>query len=243
MNRGIYSVVNGMLASQQALDTVSNNLANSNTSGFKADQVLFNEQLERQLSTSNTNNVGMLGSGPTAKKQYTDLNQGSLTTSNNPLDFALEGPGMFAVQSASGQIQYTRSGAFAQDANGALITKDGKAVLGPDLKPIQLKPGPISVSASGQISAQDGTPAYASIGVFQGSFAKNSDGFFQSATPAIQAGVGTKTLLKQGSLEASNVNTISSMVQMISLQRSFDMAQKSIWAEDDMTQKLSTILS
>jgi flagellar basal-body rod protein FlgG len=243
MNRGIYSVVNGMLASQQALDTVSNNLANSNTSGYKADQVLFNEQLERQLSTGVNDNVGKLGSGPTAKTQFTNFDQGPLTSSGNPLDIAIEGGGMFAVQTSGGQIRYTRSGAFAQDASGNLITKDGKAVLGPNLAPIKLKPGPISVSTSGQISTSDGTPAYASIGIFQGAFTKGQDGLFDSNNASAQAATSTTTRLKQGSLEASNVNSIASMVQMISLQRSFDMAQKSILTEDDMTQKLSTILS
>jgi flagellar basal-body rod protein FlgG len=246
MNRGIYSVVNGMLASQQALDTVSNNLANTNTTGFKADQVLFNEQLEKQLALGDNRNIGTLGSGPVEKSRFTNFEQGSLSTTGNSLDFALEGNGMFAVQGENGQVEYTRNGAFTQDAEGNLITKDGKAVLGQDQNPIQLKPGPISVTASGQIATSDGKGSYASIGMFQGTFTKTPDGLYESAdATAVTAGTDSRGPLqvKQGALEASNVNSISSMVQMISLQRSFDMAQKSVWAEDDMTSKLNSILS
>jgi flagellar basal-body rod protein FlgF len=242
MNRGIYSVVNGMLASQQALDVVSNNLANSNTTGFKADQVVFNEELERQLSTSANSSIGGLGTGPTAKSQFTDFEQGSITNSGNSLDLALEGPGMFAVQDSKGQISYTRNGAFSQDPTGKLITKDGKSVLSASLKPIQLLPGTFNIDASGAISSPNGTSAYATIGIFNGTFAKSPSGAYQSKDVAAQSGPAIAKV-KQGSLEASNVNPISSMVQMISYQRSFDMAQKSILAEDDMTQKLSTILS
>ncbi|HWD41135.1 MAG TPA: flagellar hook-basal body protein [Fimbriimonas sp.] len=242
MNRGIDSLATGMLATQQAMDVVSNNLANVNTTGFKADGVSFNDALIRQMKAANGAAIGSMGSGGTIQSQFTDASQGSLKDTGNNLDFALQGPGMFAVQGPGGQIQYTRNGAFTQTSDGSLVTTQGYPVLDSSLKPVKLRPGAFSVSPNGDISSTDGSPSYGSIGIFNGSFTKAGN-FSISTNAAPQTGSQVTTKLRQGSLESSNVNAITSMVDMISLQRTFDMAQKSIMSEDDMSQKLTTVLT
>src|SRR5277367_1831651 len=103
MNRGIYSLANGMLASQHAMDLIANNLANVNTQGFKQDQILFNDALQKSLSSpGGKQQLGGIGTGPLEQAQYTDFSQGGITETGNSNDLALMGPGMFAVQGPSG---------------------------------------------------------------------------------------------------------------------------------------------
>jgi flagellar basal-body rod protein FlgG len=238
MNRGIYSLASGMVATQQAMDVVSNNLANVNTGGFKADKVLFNDALQQELTNSDGTRIGTIGSGAAAKAQYTDLTQGNITETNNQLDLAIEGSGMFAVQGPNGETLYTRNGAFKRSSDGTLVTLQGYPVLDPNGKTIELRPGTVAVSANGSISTgQDGT-TYAQIGIFDGTFSKSGSGAYRSANTA-----ASTAKVKQGALESSNVNPITTMVDMISLGRNFELSQKSILAEDDMTQKLTSTLS
>jgi flagellar basal body rod protein FlgG len=239
MNRGIFSLASGMVATQQAMDLVSNNLANVNTGGFKQDRALFNDALEKAVSSPDGTQIGTLGSGATIKEQYTDQTQGAIRDTGNQMDFAIQGKGMFATMNSAGQVLYTRDGSFARSATGDLVTSQGDQVLDSNLKPIQLRPGPIAVSADGSISSTtDGGDTYAKLGIFNGTFSKGGSGRYTSTDAT-----STTAQVKQGSVESSNVNPITTMVEMISLGRNFDMAQKSMQAEDDMTQRLTSTLS
>jgi flagellar basal-body rod protein FlgF len=228
-----------MVATQQAMDVVSNNLANVNTGGFKRDQALFNDALEQAVSSPDGTRLGTLGSGATVKERFTDFAQGALRQTGNPMDIAIQGKGMFAVQGSDGTVSYTRDGAFTQSATGQLTTLQGDAVLDNALKPIQLRQGTIQVAANGSISTGSDGIAYAQIGIFDGTFSKGGGGRYVSQNP----NAATAAHLSQGTVESSNVNPITSMVEMMSLGRNFDMAQKSIQSEDEMTQHLSSILS
>ena len=110
-------------------------------------------------------------------------------------------------------------------------------------KPIVTRPGVMTISSDGLVSAGDGAGGYAKIGLFQGTMTKNGDGSYRSADAAPVAGGGQNTKIQQGALETSNVSAINSMVDMINLNRSFELAQKSIQSEDSMTQTLTTVLS
>jgi flagellar basal body rod protein FlgG len=239
MNRGIYALASGMLATQQQMDVIANNLANASTTGFKSDELLFNEALERSMSSAANPNLGSLGIGAMVKQQHTDLTQGALNETHNPTDLAIQGDAMFAVQDVTGRIRYTRDGSFTAQADGTLVTKQGYKVLDPGLQPVQIRPGVFTVGADGSVSnPTSGTP-YAQIGMFSGAAAKAGDGSYDLAAPAQAAG----SKITQGALETSNVNAINTMTQMITLGRNFDLAQKSMQSEDDMTQRLATILS
>src|SRR4051812_346013 len=123
MNRGIYSTASGMLAAQQSMDVITNNLANASTIGFKRDGIAFANAIEQQLQ-SGGGRIGSLGTGPTSTGQYTVFEAGAIMATNNPLDVAIGSEkGTFAVQTGNGQIAYTRDGSFEIDANRQLVTK------------------------------------------------------------------------------------------------------------------------
>src|SRR5579859_4454328 len=175
MNRGIYSLANGMLSTQQAMDLVSNNLANAATSGFKADSLAFNDALEQAIASPSGRAVGTLGSGAVAKQHFTNLNQGQIQTTNAPLDLAIQGKGMFAVQGPNGQTLYTRDGSFSTNAQGELVNKQGYQVLDQSLRAIRMRPGTAQIGKDGGVATQDDGKPYAQIGLFEGTFTKEQN--------------------------------------------------------------------
>lgn len=214
------------------MDVIANNLANVSTNGFKRDGIAFNDALERELQ-QNGRSVGSLGSGASVQSIFTDFSIGSMTETGNPLDLAIEGPkGLFAIQTSDG-IRYTRDGSFAMDVNRRLITKDGSLVLDDQNRPITLETGEISVQADGTIQI-DGQPK-AKLGIFDAAaFVKQGLNRFTPAGPVTPSSASVKS----GALESSNVNAVDSMVQMIQLSRLFEMSQKSITSQDELTQRL-----
>lgn len=249
MDRGIYTTATGMAAAEHMLDVVANNLANVNTNGFKQDGIAFDDLLRRQLFGEGGSGplIGILGSGAAPYEQYVDFGQGEIKTTGNSLDFAIsKKDAMFAIQTPNG-IKYTRDGSFSLAGdNGnqvALVTKQGYPVLDAQQQPITFTRGSLDVDREGHFSI-DGKPTNVTLGLFTGAFTKtlNGNGQFDGANvqpyapdPATEGGVAQ---IIQGALEGSNVSTIASMVQMIALQRSYELSQKSIQSQDEQTQKL-----
>lgn len=244
MNRGIYATATGMFAAQQSMDVIANNLANASTVGFKRDQLGFDEAMLRQMG-GDKDRIGALGAGPMSPRSFTIFNQGSLTPTKNPLDLAVRREhGMFAVQ-VGDQIQYTRDGSFSLDENRQLVTKGGYPVLDTQNQPITVPEGAISIAEDGTIRADD-QPA-GQIGVFDVERQDPFDlGFTKVGTNLFTANRPVRAVegnLKQGALEASNVDAVSAMVEMISLSRAFEMAQRSVTQQDELTQRLVQSLS
>jgi flagellar basal body rod protein FlgG len=231
MNRGIQTTATGMASAQKQLDVIANNLANSSTNGFKRDIVAFNEELERQLNSAGRN-IGTLSTGAVEQGEYTVFDAGPIQATHNPLDIAIPGEkGLFAVQSPQG-VRYTRDGAFQLSESSEIVTKDGLPVLDEALRPITLPPGKIKVGTDGTVSVND-QPA-GKIALFEGTFQKEGESLF--------IGLGTQPVadaeVRPEALEGSNVNPVESMIQMIGLSRNFEMAQKSIQQQDELTQRL-----
>src|SRR5580658_9118336 len=131
MNRGIYATSTGMLVAEKLLDITANNMANVNTTGYKADTVTFNDVFERELGFNKDyfDGIGTLGNGPDFTGQYADLSLGALQHTNNPLDVAIATEnGMFAVGAPQG-VRYTRDGGFSLAPDGTLVTNSGYPVL------------------------------------------------------------------------------------------------------------------
>jgi flagellar basal-body rod protein FlgF len=234
MNRGIYSTATGMVAAQRWMDVTANNLANASTNGFKRDGLVFNDAMERELAASGGfgTRLGSLGVGATPQGEYTVFEGGPVTATGNPLDMAIEGDkGMFAVRTPGG-VRYTRDGSFSLNANRELVTKNGHQVLDERLEPITLPAGKLDVSNEGALSI-DGKAA-GTIGIFEGTFTKEGDNLYSavSAKKAESGGVRTHAI------EGSNVNAVEAMISMITLSRSFELAQKSITQQDELTQRL-----
>ncbi|WP_293764542.1 flagellar basal body rod protein FlgF [uncultured Aquitalea sp.] len=227
---------------QQA--TTANNLANVNTNAFKADLASFRS-------------LPVVGPGAPTRTYVVDntighdMSQGSLQRTGNPNDFALGSPGFFAVQAADGNEAYTRDGGFVLDANGMMRNRNGLPILG-DGGPITVPAGSkVQLGQDGSVMAipLTGTDRTAQLVgqikmVNPGDRAvyKGADGLFRvNGGDTAQADPNVK--LVPESLEASNVNAVESLVQMISHGRQYDMNVKMMQTADQNDQKATQLLA
>ncbi|HEV2569720.1 flagellar basal-body rod protein FlgG [Sphingomonas sp.] len=245
----------GLDAQNERMRVISNNLANVNTTGFKRDRAAF-ETLAYQTVTAN-------GAPSTSETKYaTGLNlgtgvriqgtarietQGSLQTTGNSLDLALDGNGYFQVQLPGGQIGYTRSGNFTRSPEGLMVTSEG----------YQVQPGitipegttQITIGVDGTVSAQvQGQTAPTEVGQLQVATFQNPAGlqpmggnFLIETAASGAANLGVAGLegrgsIRQGMLEGSNVNVVEELVDMIETQRAYEVNSKMISATDQMLQ-------
>jgi len=262
--KGIFTALSGAMAQTLKMDTIANNIANVNTTGFKKDQQTFGEYLTAhekeqeviqvpRIPASIESFYAMNGGDKGFVDQtgtFTNFEQGSLKFTGGKLDVAIDGAGFFEVNTPSG-VQLTRAGNFTVDGNGQLVTKDGFAVLLDGEGPAEER----TVRFSGQ------APAYISDGgeIFEGENklgnislvqVQNSDSLqkvgnnnysFKSNMPAEVSKVAAPNL-KQGFLETSNVNIVNEMTDMIMAQRVFEGTQKAIHAYDQMADKLINVV-
>lgn len=241
MNRGLYTAASAMSSSQVWLDTVANNLANANATGFKRDEIEFEESLLRELRSNGGRGktVGDLQSGPLVSKITTSFERGSTMATGNALDVAITSPsGMFAIETSTG-TKYTRAGSFTLNSNRELVTQEGRRVLDQNLRPIRVSTdGEVKIAANGTVEA-DGVAA-GQIGVFTGNFRKvGMNQFSASGRVSLQA----NTPLTPGAIESSNVNVVATMIEMVQVQRLFEMAQKSVQNHDETTSQLIKTLN
>jgi flagellar basal-body rod protein FlgG len=230
MERGLYIAAAGMLAEQVRQDLISNDLANASTPGYKpdnAEQASFADLLLWNSSTGAP--VGSLSMGSRITKVVTDLTQGPLQNTGNPLDVALEGSGFFAVQTAAG-VRYTRDGQFVVDGRGRLTTDTGDLVLGTSGKPItvgQSDPTAISIDQRGTVKVGNRTVGTLAVMSLTGAV-KQGDTLFAGSPGVRPAG----TTVIQGSLEGSGVQPAAAMVDMIVSFRSYETTQRAIQTID-----------
>ncbi len=225
MDSGLYAACAGLIARTDSLDAIANNLANASTAGYRAQQGSFSSVLAASTkhplgSVLNqvANNYGVLGA------THLDQGQGSLSATGNSMDFAVQGPGYFSVKTASG-TQYSRNGAFRVSPQGQLLTQTGEAVLGTG-GPIQLLPGPVSVSSDGTISSNGALAGHLSLVEFPAGTRLESAGNNFYTAPAGTAYAATQSTVSQGMLESSNVNPVTSVVALIDAQRSAEAMRK-----------------
>jgi flagellar basal-body rod protein FlgF len=239
MNRGLYTGVTGMIADQKWMDMIANNLANVSTNGFKKDGLSFSDLLDQQVRTSGGlgKGLGTISAGTKIGATFTDYSVGPMQATGRPLDVAIQSPdAMFAVQTPQG-IRYTRDGAFTLDQNRQLVNHDGFAVLDGSQQPITIPAGQVTIDTVGQISVNGKTAG--TLGLFSGSFEKEGANLYASGDAATASG---KTV-QSGTIEGSNVNAVASMVDMITLQRTFDLTQKVVTQQDNLSQRLIQSLS
>ncbi len=227
MDSGYYAAFTGLLARQQALDTVANNLANTNTTGFRAEREFFSDALTgpnaigSQLNTA-VNDYGVLGGN------QIDLSQGQMTTTGNPLDLALEGQGFFAVLDQQGTIQYTRDGSFTRSNKGVLTTRQGEPVLNANGKPITIPSGPVTIAGDGTVSVNGGVAGQIGIFTFPSGTPLVPEGVSRYQAPPKTAKLTTAAVVHQGKLEGSNQNVVQATLQLILMQRQAEMMMKAL---------------
>ena len=260
MMRSLWISKTGMEAQQTQLDTISNNLANASTNGYKRSHAVFEDLMYQNLRQAGANSsdqttlpTGLqLGLGTRAVATSRSFSQGNLQQSSNPLDVAVSGLGFFQVQMPDGTTGYTRDGSFQVDANGQLVTNNGHVV----------QPGiTIPANATSVTIANDGTvsvllPAQATpqaVGKIQTASFVNpagldpkgqniyaetaASGTANTGTPG-QNGLG---ILQQGFVETSNVNVVEELVGMIQTQRAYELNSKAIKTSDDMLARLTQL--
>jgi flagellar basal-body rod protein FlgF len=216
------------MALSHELDVVANNLANVDTTGFKADHLSFGEYLMPRTGQADSGRGGRV-SFVQDRAGWIDMSEGAIQQTGNPLDIAINGEGYLSVQTPRG-IRYTRNGALQINATGQLVTEEGNQVVG-DSGPITFQPGDhnIIISPTGIITALSGTSTTdAPRGRLQiVNFAQpnllQKDG---GSTFMAPAGVNTVppplgTRLVQGAIEKSNVNAVAEMARMIQLTRNY----------------------
>lgn len=239
MDSGYYAACAGLVARTQALDTIANNLANVSTPGFRASHNVFSSMLitsdDDQLSVLNqdANDYGVLNA------TRLDTAQGSLTPTGNPLDFAIEGSGYFQVQTSSG-IAYTRGGSFKVSPQGQLVTASGDAVLG-DNGPIRVPGTPVTVSEDGVLSVNGAIAGRLKVVEFPANaHMKSIGGTYYDAPSGITPSAATTSKVKQGSLEASNVNSVASLVELINAQRELESMRRALTMFNNEIDKTAT---
>lgn len=252
--RSLYIAATGMAAQQTQVDVIANNIANVNTTGFKRSRAEFADllyQSERRPGVGNRSDGSVIPEGAavglgvrTAAIRNLHL-QGAMTKTGNSLDVALNGRGWFQIEGPDGEALYTRAGAFNKSATGQLVTLDGYAVQPNIVVPTGTTE--VVINDGGEVFARvQGATELTSVGVLSlvdfaneaGLEALGGNLFRQtqaSGAPVTGvAGVNGVGTVKQGYLEASNVDPVKEITELISSQRAYEMNSKVIQASDEM---------
>jgi flagellar basal-body rod protein FlgG len=252
MMRALYTAATGMIAQQYNIDTISNNIANVSTTGFRKNEARFQDLIYQNLRSPGTpvgpsvvpvgQDVGLGVKVGASEKTFT---QGTLQQTDNPLDIAIEGDGFFQVTLPDGTPAYTRDGSFKRDANGSLVTADGY-FLSPQIT-VPASATAVSVGADGTVTAQiPGQQQPQTLGQIQlvrftnaaGLAPKGQNLFVQtgaSGAPTLsQPGLNGAGTLQGGYIEQSNVSVVEEIVNLITAQRAYEANSKSISTADQM---------
>jgi flagellar basal-body rod protein FlgG len=236
-----------MLAEESAQQLIAQNLANSSTTGYKAEVPIFrsfDENLIAAVSDQGVSTVGGLGDGAAQDGSYTDFADGSLQPTGNPLDVALTGDAFLAVKTSQGTTSYTRDGALTINNEGVIVQAgSGFPVLDDRGQPISIggNSKKIQIARDGTVLV-DGQPS-ATLGIFALSKAnapaRVGENLFAVASPpkAINLETDPNASVDSGFLEASNVSVIHEMVTMIACMRAYEANAKAVQAHDDENSK------
>ena len=241
MERGLYIAATGMTSALVRQDLIANNLANVSTVGFKADRAVnetFADSLLYKMNGAGQQQVmGTLNYGTRVAGTITDFSQGSMRATEQPLDVALTGDGFFRIRTDDGSVAYTRNGQFTRSPEGFLQTSQGQFVLGPDNLPVFAgTSGDPVIRRDGAVFGPDGD-ALGQIGVATldvPNAKKVGDNMWIGAETG---GLPATTQLRQGYVEASGVDSVKEMVEMITNMRAYESSQRAITAIDGTIDK------
>ncbi|MCC7010964.1 MAG: flagellar basal-body rod protein FlgG [Planctomycetes bacterium] len=261
MIRALMTAASGMKVQQMQVDTIANNIANVNTTGFKKNELSFREMLYETIrdpgaptAASQMTPTGLqFGSGSEIAGSTKSFKQGEVAPTGNEYDMAITGPGFFRVRLGNGEYRYTRDGSFRKDGSNSLVTSEGY----PLDPPVQIPPDAITtiIGEDGTINilkSDSGLPeALTNISMFRFSNPSGlkaqggnlysetaSSGQPQQATPGSD-GTG---LLKQGYVERSNVQVVDELVSLILAQRNYEINSRAIKVSDEMLQQVNNMI-
>ena len=261
MDPSLFIAKTGLQAQQTRLSVISNNLANVNTTGYKKDRAVFEDLLYQNVAPaggmadaqSETPTGLMLGTGTRVVATEKLHEQGNIIQTENALDVSISGDGYFSIQQADGTLAYTRDGSFKISAQGQLVTAGGE-ILTPAITLPQNSVG-VTVGRDGTVTAEIANGGGATQGgqIQLNRFINNAGlspmgrNLYRETTASGAPIVGIPGadgagMLMQGSLEASNVNVVEEMVNMIEAQRAYEVNSKAISAADGMLRFLNNNL-
>jgi flagellar basal-body rod protein FlgG len=262
MLRALYSAASGMTAQQMNVDNIANNLANANTTGYKTRQAQFTDLLYQTMvqpgsasGQQTTVPTGLqVGLGTRAASNEIIFTQGAFSQTNNPLDMVIQGKGFFQIRRPSGELAYTRSGAFQMDKDGNIVTQDGNP-LEPQIT-IPAAAQQISIGADGTVSYSLNSQAAAQqagqiqLATFVNPAGLNSIGgnlytptdASGAATVGAPGGAEGSGTIMQGYTEQSNVSVVEEFVNLIVAQRGYEANSKVVKAADEMYQQVNQIV-
>jgi flagellar basal-body rod protein FlgG len=227
---GLYSAAAGMAAQQTWLDSLSNDVANVNTDGYKQGRLAFADLVYG-------NEIGQsVGTGAKAVDAGKSFQQGELSDVNDPLSLAIQGPGFFQVRRANGQLALTRAGQLQLDANGGLVTAQGDRLSPPITLPRGADPSKLLVGTDGSVSLNGTALGKITVVDVQNSAGLQpvGDNLF-AATPQSGAPAAARNAqVKQSQVEGSNVDLADAMVDMMQAQRGYQLQSKVIETQDQL---------
>lgn len=231
MQSAFYVALSAQVASSNRLETVSRNVANMNTAGYRADEVKFAEL----VSKAGRDKVSYATMG----EVFISRQAGSLSKTDNPLDIAVEGEGWFAIRSPEG-IAYTRDGRLKMDAQGLLRTVNGYEILDEGGLPILLDPeaGAPNISQSGEIVQGDDDGVIGTVGLFRipedAKLSRYDNSSVVPDQPAEPIRIFTADGIRQGYVEGANINPVREMTKLITIMRAFESATKMIDGSNEL---------
>jgi flagellar basal-body rod protein FlgG len=260
MIRSLWIAKTGLDAQQTNLDTISNNLANVSTNGYKRQRAVFEDllyQTIRQPGAQSSQQTQIpsgltLGTGVRTISTERVFTQGSLQRTDNALDMAINGNGFFQIQMPDGTVAYTRDGTFQKDSTGQVVTSSGYPLspaitVPPDALSVTIsRDGIVSVSQPGSATpTQVGNVQLANFVNVGGLQSVGENLFVETASSGAPTpntpgsnGVG---LLNQGYVETSNVNVAEELVTMIQTQRAYELNSKAVTTSDQMLARLTQL--
>ncbi|MBQ7905443.1 MAG: flagellar basal-body rod protein FlgG [Spirochaetaceae bacterium] len=255
MVRSLWTAATGMNGQQANIDTISNNLSNVNTTGYKKQRVEFEDLLYQTIKTAGTpatedtvTPLGVqMGSGVKVAATQRMFAQGNLQNTEVSTDLAIVGEGFFRVQQYDGSYAYTRDGSFKVDSNGQLVNSNGLRVMPEIILPENFDISTLSISDDGRVSVKvSGDDNPIQVGQMElyrfanpaGLEAKGDNLFITSNASgdaiASRPGFDGTGITKHKFLEMSNVSVVNEMVQMIVAQRAYEFSSKAIQTSDTM---------
>lgn len=241
MDNSIYVALSRLTALERQIDVTSNNIANANSTGYKAERVLFETYLQKDdaaLAGEGTNYVLDRGS-------YVDNSSGAIMPTGNALDIAVSGDGWLAYQTADGRTAFGRDGGFVLDVAGRVITSSGAQVLDAGGAPMVLPPeqaSTASISTDGVITDADGA-VLGQIGIFtlpdRQSLGRSGGGMFvPQAGNAQLAPDESGTQIIQGAVEMSNVQAVTEVTRLMEIQQAYQQSLNLVQSDDELKKEM-----
>ena len=227
MNSGYYAACAGLQAQTQALELIANNLANLNTTGYRAQFPMFRDLLPVGAESAEPLNQA-INDFAVMSGSRTDLTSATLERTGNPLDWAIEGKGFFAVKTPSGTL-YTRNGNFQVSKGGRLLTASGDPILS-EQGEITVPAGTVSISEDGTLSVNGALAGKLRIVEFASGSTPVAAGNSYYSAPDNEMKPSPDSRIRQGMLETSNVNSISAVVNLLMVQRRAEMLTQAMGA-------------